>query len=136
MYSSVINAQEAQVNQEIEIGVPRGWAASESGIVKGNNELSVGPVLDLGELSASKYLDKLSKIPMDDLEITSIGELKDGNIVAQVTREVTKDGNKARSTLFICKEGKNKHRLLELFTVDVLSLISGGKAAIGFCDQQ
>ena len=52
--SSVINAQEAQVSQEIEIGVPRGWAASESGIVKGNNELSVGPVIDLGELSAIK----------------------------------------------------------------------------------
>ena len=129
LYMPALNAQ------EIEIEVPRGWAASESGIVKGNNELSVGPVLDLGELSPSEYLDKLAKVPMGELEITSIGELKDGNIVAQVTREVMKGSSKARSTLFICKEGKNKHRLLELFTGDVLSLISGGKAAIGFCDQ-
>ena len=122
--------------QEIEIGVPRGWAASESGITKGNNELSVGPVLDVGDLSPSEYLDKLSKVAtMDGMEIASISELKDGNIVVQVTREVMQEGSKARSTLFICKKGKNKHRLLELFTVDVLSLISGGKAAIGFCDQ-
>ena len=118
-----------------EIEVPRGWTASESGIVKGNNELSVGPVLDLGELSPSEYLDKLAKVPIDELEITSIGELKDGNIVIQVTRDVMKDGSKARSTLFICKKGKNKHRLLELFTVGALSLISGGRAAINFCDQ-
>ena len=121
--------------QEIEIGVPRGWTASESGIIKGNNELSVGPVLDLGELTPGEYMDKLAKVPADELEITSIGELKDGNIVVQITREVMKGDSKARSTLFICKKGKNKHRLLELFTHDVLSLISGGKAAIGFCDQ-
>ena len=129
LYGSSINAQ------ELEIVVPKGWTAGESGIVKGGNELSIGPVLDLGELTPSQYLDKLAKVPTDDFEIISIGELKDGNIVVQVTREVLKNGNEAKSILFICKNGKNKHRLLELFYVNVLAVISGGKAAIGFCDQ-
>ena len=122
-------------SQEIEIGVPNGWSANEAGIVKGNNQLSIGPVLDLGELSLQGYLGKLSNELTDDMEITSISELKDGKIVVQVTREVIKDGGKARSTLFICKKSKNNHRLLELYTDDVFALISGGKAAISFCDQ-
>ena len=135
LIASLCGASTHAQETAIEIEVPKGWTASESGIAKGNSELSIGPVLNLGELSASEYLEKLAKVPMDDLEITSIGELKDGDIVAQVTREVTKGESKARSTLFICKKGKNKHRLLELFTDDVFSVISGGKAAIGFCDQ-
>jgi len=128
-YSSVSHAQ------GIEIAVPKGWAVTEEGLVKGNNELLVGPVVDLGELTPVAYLGKFSKLATEGIELTEIGELKDGKIVVQVTREVTKDGNKARSTLFLCKGGKNKHRLLELFTDDVFALISGGKAAIGFCDQ-
>jgi len=121
--------------QEIEIAVPNGWTASESGIVKGNSELLVGPTLDIGESSLADYLRRLAKVPVDGLEIKSIAEPKDGNIVAQVLRNVVKDGTEARSIYFICKGGKNKHRLLELFTDDVFVVISGGKAAIDFCSQ-
>ena len=91
-------------SQDIEIEVPKDWSANESGIVKGNNQLSIGPVLDLGELTSQDYLGKLSNELTDDMEITSISELKDGKIVVQVTREVIKDGGKARSTLFICEK--------------------------------
>jgi len=121
--------------QDMEIEVPNGWTATESGLVKGNNELSIGPVLDLGDLNPAGYLGKLAEVPPDGLEITKIGELKDGKLVVQVLRDVTAGESKARATLFICKGGRNKHRLLELFTDDVFALISGGKAAIGFCEQ-
>jgi len=120
---------------ELEIDVPNGWTATESGVAKGNSELSVGPVLDLGELSVSEYLTKLSKTPVDGMHIASIGEIKDGEIVAQLTRELVQGDNKARSILFVCKKGPNKHRLLELYTDDVFAVISGGKAAIAFCDK-
>ncbi|KAB7614632.1 hypothetical protein F9L33_08320 [Amylibacter sp. SFDW26] len=123
------------VAQDMEIVVPNGWVATDSGIAKGNSELSVGPILDLGELTPAEYLERLAKEPFEYSEITSVSELKDGNIVTQVAREVIKDEIEARSILFICKDGQNKHRLLELFTDDVFAVISGGKAAIGFCSQ-
>jgi len=121
--------------QDMEIGIPKGWTATQTGIVNGNNELSVGPVLDIGKSSPAAYLTQLAEVPTDEFEITSIGEIKDGVVVAQVVREVLKAESKARSTLFICKGGRNKHRLLELFTDDVFALISGGRAAISFCSQ-
>ena len=123
------------IAQEMEMVVPNGWEATEFGIMKGDSELSVGPVLDLGELTPAGYLERLAEMPFENGEITSIGELKDGDIVVQVLREVIQDGNEARSILFICKDGQNRHRLLELFTDDVFAVISGGKAAIGFCNQ-
>ena len=121
--------------QEIEISVPKGWTATDEGIAKGNSELLIGPVLDLGELSVAEHLLKLAEVPSEGIEITSVGELKDGSIVAQVLREVIKNESEAKSILFICKEGRNKHRLLELFSDNVFTVISGGKAAIEFCSQ-
>jgi len=121
--------------QEVEIGVPDGWVATGTGIAKGNSELSIGPVLELGELSPASYLSKLAEVPIEGMIITDVAELKDGDIVVQVMREVIQGASKARSILFVCKGGQNKHRLLELFTDDVFAVISGGKAAIGFCSQ-
>jgi len=118
-----------------EITVPQGWSATETGIVKGNNELLLGPVLGLGDASAKEYLLKLSASASEGTELTKVGEIKNGEYVWQLTRDILRDQKKARSTFFICKKGKNKHRLLELFTDDVFALISGGKAAIGFCAQ-
>jgi len=132
---SVLFLSSAPYAQEIEIAVPKGWSATETGLIKGNSELSIGPILELGELSAAAYLSKLAKVPMEGIEITEIKEIKDGEIVVQVIRQVIKDESKARSILFICKGGRNKHRLLELFTDDVFAVISGGSAAINFCSQ-
>ena len=125
----------AAAAQDMEIAVPNGWTATASGIAKDNSELFVGPVLDLGDLDAAGYLATLADVPTEGLEITNVGELKDGDYVAQVTRDVTQDGEKARSILFICKGGRNENRLLELVTDDVFAVISGGKAAIAFCAQ-
>jgi len=125
----------ANAAQEIEIEVPKGWTATADGIVKDNNKLSIGPILDLNELSPVNYLSEVAKMPLEEMESMDVGELKDGEIVAQVVREVANGDSKAKSTLFICKGGRNKHRLLELYTDDVFALISGGKAAISFCSQ-
>ena len=130
MSIAAVHAQE-----EMEIPVPKGWTASDAAIKKGSNELSFGPILELGELSIVDYLTKISQIPPENAEITKVGEIKDGKIVAQVLREINVETLNARSRLFICKAGRNQHRLLELYTEDVFSVISGGKAAIEFCDQ-
>lgn len=121
--------------EQIEIEVPNGWVASESGITKGNSELTIGAVLNVGEMSELDYMSKLAERPVGEFEIAYVGEIKDGETVVQVTRELKGSGKTKRSILFICKKGKNKHRLLELFTDDVFAVISGGKAAIGFCNQ-
>jgi len=131
----VVCVANAQDEMEIEIQLPDGWVLTDTGIAKGSNELSIGPILELGEVSAVDYLITLADVPIDNTEILSVGEIKDGNLVVQVVRELNTQDKKARSTLFICKEGRNQHRLLELYTEDVFSVIAGGKAAIEFCSQ-
>jgi len=126
---------DSTAQEQLEITVPTGWVATESGIAKGNNELFIGPVLKIGDQSEADYLSGLAQVPIENLEIIEIAELKDGDLVTQVTRDVTNNGSKARSTLLICKSGRNKHRLLELYTEDVFAIIAGGKAAIDFCSQ-
>lgn len=130
LWGSAVHAQEA------EMLVPDGWTSTGEGISKGNNELLLGPVLDLGELSSADYLKKLAEVPTDGIEIISIGELKESEQLVQLTRQVKSNDTKARSTLFICKTGLNKHRLLGLYTEDVFALLAGGRSAIQFCHQQ
>ena len=121
--------------QDFEIEVPNDWTATASGIKKGNSELAIGPVVDLGGQTQAAYLETLAALPYENGEIASIGDLKDGNVVVQILRNIVVDGEKARSIYFLCKEGRNANRLLELYTDDVFAVISGGKAAISFCDQ-
>jgi len=132
--AAALSTSIASAHDDLSIVVPDGWTATETGIAKGNNTLSVGPVVDLGGATPAAYLTELAEIPLEGMEITSVGETKDGDKVVQVTREVVQNGTKARSTLFICKGGHNENRLLELLTDDVFAIISGGKAAIDFCN--
>lgn len=122
--------------QDLEIEVPNGWAATESGIAKGNSELSIGPVIELNGLSHAEYLSKLAKVEsIEGYEISNVAEIKDGDHTASIQRDLVQGEDTARSIFFICKGGRNQDRLLELFTNSALNIISGGRAAISFCAQ-
>jgi len=74
----VVCVANAQDEMEIEIQLPDGWVLTDTGIAKGSNELSIGPILKLGEISAADYMIRLSDEPIDNTEILSVGEIKDG----------------------------------------------------------
>ena len=124
--------------QGLEIEVPNTWTATESGIAKGTSELSIGSIVEFEGLSLAEYLNKIANLPpsIEGYEIAQVAEIKESDYVVSILRDLTKGENTARSHFFICKDGRNKHRLLELFTENVLHVIAGGKAAIGFCAQQ
>lgn len=129
LIASGVNAEQFQIE------VPNGWTATESSIVKGNSTVSIGPVLDVGDIGIERYLGELAKEPLDGTEITSVGELKMSDQVAQVNRKIVANGGEAWSVLIVCLEGRNKHRLLEVFADKVWLMITGAKAAFSFCRQ-
>lgn len=116
---------------------PNGWTVVDTGIQKGTAKVTIGDVQNLDGKTPSQFVAALENTAPEGSVFVSSGGIKDGKIVVQVKREITIDSVKARSVLMLCKTGKNKNRLVDVFTENskVLDLIGGAKYAISFCDQ-
>jgi hypothetical protein len=112
------------------------WTASTSESLKEITNLSVGPVSRSWRTNSRQLFGKTcQRVPAEGMELNQLVELKDNliSLFFKFTRS-DKKRKQRQSQPYLFARKKNKHRLLELFMMMFFTLLSGAKAAIGFCD--